>query len=157
MAWIIGGDLSLLLARLRSIVSLPANGDLLRKDLKESKGFTMLISWNKGQEGRKIHVRWLRNTLKAQRDRQLEMGSNMLMQLKLQQEAQVMGGCQVKEVACFHATGKGLEREWLLPGKKTVFVTLFWTDEKTREKHLAVSKVQVWRIQNLSCGSAEAT
>lgn len=47
------------------------------------------------------------------------------MQLKLLQEAQVMGGCQVREVACLRTTGKGLEREWLLPVKKTVFVTLF--------------------------------
>lgn len=37
----------------------------------------------------------------------------MLMQLKVQEEAQVMGGCQAREGACFHTTGKGLERERL--------------------------------------------
>lgn len=45
MAWIVGSDLSLLLARLvSSIVSLAAKGDLFRKDLEESKGFTEHIS-----------------------------------------------------------------------------------------------------------------
>lgn len=68
--------------------------------------------------------------------------------IKIQKEEQGIEECQVREVVCFHITGKRLEREWLSYQKRNLSLLCFSELIRKQKKNIfAVSKIQVLRIQ----------